>query len=513
MLPVLSWTLCLFHFVSVVLLQVSGTPNSTRMLLDGTSTEIPTQGAWTYPDQKNWGMVVGSFCSRKGAQSPIDIGSDGKEWAGSEKHKYKTASTGMQLGPIAWKYSKNTLKVDFSEGWLDWAVRLHGPSEQAAAVTSFEGVDYQLDSITFKSPSEHTVKGNHAHMEIQLNHAVGPKTLLITSVLVEVQDDAPDNAWLAKFWDKAPPSPEEPVTEIKNIEIDHPYETLYPKDHSVVQYEGSLTVPPCNKAEWLVFVNPISMSLKQLQQFRDGISNYKKSPLTPGSDTNPSIVPPTGLTKNWDLKPRTNNRLVQDLGKRKLLFIEELKEPEIAKGWIGWDLLQRVAWLLLACIIVGLIIAGCVYAHRRRQLVKYEAHEEEEEEAPSSWMPFPHGSASEVNMELSADSSYRQVEYPVWATMQPVESAKPSKPSHQQPFCGCGGDESDSTDDSDAEKDGPPQLKVQYGPMASHSRLFPTTGAVQTGLSAYPEGFDASQHPRGGMRWYQTENGHMQSGF
>lgn len=50
--------------------------------------------------------------------------------------------------------------------------------------------------------------------------------------------------------------------------------SLLPADKTYISYEGSLTTPPCWEGLlWHVFTNPVTMSLRQLNQYRSLIGD------------------------------------------------------------------------------------------------------------------------------------------------------------------------------------------------------------------------------------------------
>ncbi|CAK9097994.1 unnamed protein product [Durusdinium trenchii] len=153
--------------------------------------DFPSLSSWSYQYQQYWGNIVGATCSSYTSQSPIDIPKQ------LDKVEQKNLTTlgggeeGARLGSLAWSLLNDAVNVTLHPGPVTWEVRMTNP---AAILVQLEGVDYTLQSISFKSPSEHTVQGAHNAMEVQLYHTgkdfQGAERRLLVSVSLAQREDA-----------------------------------------------------------------------------------------------------------------------------------------------------------------------------------------------------------------------------------------------------------------------------------------------------------------------------------
>ncbi|CAE8742010.1 unnamed protein product, partial [Polarella glacialis] len=199
---------------------------------------IPSQSTWTYVDQRSWALLPGSFCSLESQQSPIDIGAGQLSYPVTMELTQKPGE--MTLGPVAWTFPNPSINVSLKAGPLTWTIDIP-PTFEGSSVTTYKGTRYALESITFKSPSEHTVEGVHTDLEVQLNHVspAGQPALLVTSVLMRAKNNVPNHEFLDQVWSQFD------VSESFAF-VENPYLGLFPEDKSFVAYLGSLSVPPCN---------------------------------------------------------------------------------------------------------------------------------------------------------------------------------------------------------------------------------------------------------------------------
>eukprot|EP00913_Durusdinium_trenchii_P012772 g11990.t1 len=109
----------------------------------------------------------------------------------------------------------------------------------AAILVQLEGVDYTLQSISFKSPSEHTVQGAHNAMEVQLYHTgkdfQGAERRLLVSVSLAQREDA----W-NKFLDPIFNAMPQDGAGTPSIMISNPWSDLAPPDCSRVLWRTGL---------------------------------------------------------------------------------------------------------------------------------------------------------------------------------------------------------------------------------------------------------------------------------
>lgn len=136
---------------------------------------------------------------------------------------------------------------------------------EAGGDTLFLGDEaYTLQQFHFHAPSEHTVGKKGFAMEMHLVHQSAEGKLAVLGVFIE--EGAP-NAAFDPIWKHLPK--EQGVEErLENVTLD--VERLLPTDWSSYRYEGSLTTPPCSEGvAWIVMANPIQLSARQLETFRN----------------------------------------------------------------------------------------------------------------------------------------------------------------------------------------------------------------------------------------------------
>eukprot|EP00931_Biecheleriopsis_adriatica_P117805 TRINITY_DN93291_c0_g1_i1.p1 TRINITY_DN93291_c0_g1~~TRINITY_DN93291_c0_g1_i1.p1 ORF type:complete len:429 (-),score=40.29 TRINITY_DN93291_c0_g1_i1:38-1285(-) len=314
--------------------------------------EFPSLETWSYSGQQYWENINGAFCAKAGSQSPIDIG---KHDINIHQDFYLLdTSTGRKLGPAEWTVTQPTVNVTLNPGSVTWNVTLLDPS---SAVTVIEGLRYELNSITFKSPTEHTVNGGHNALEIQLNHVAhnsvfGPQ-LLVASVSMAASTSATDNLWLASIWSQLQVSTN---SNAHTFWIGNPYTELLPEDRSFVMYKGSQTAPPCDPATWMLFMQPGRISYQQLEQFRASISGYTPSRLV----VNATV--PDGLsTGTWDTRLGMNNRDVQALSGRDvtLVMMANSTGPGLSRN--NAVMVSSSYWLYLILLVLVCLLACLAY--------------------------------------------------------------------------------------------------------------------------------------------------------
>ncbi|CAE7609662.1 cah [Symbiodinium necroappetens] len=286
-----------------------------------------------------------------------------QKWTQRNEHLSAGRGIGERLGPFAaWSLAAQTVNVTLHPGPLTWEVKLVNPE---AIVVQIGGLDYSLQSMSFKSPSEHTVEGAHNGMEIQMRHVAkspfggGEKVLMVSISLRLAENVNVGNAFLSPIFSTMPLDGQG----APSVFIANPYLDLAPPDKSYVRYSGSTTAPPCEHADWIVFMEPGYLGFQQLEQFRSSISGYQPSRLAPANST-----PPLGVSEAWDSRWGRNNRLAQDLEFREVQMIQMMNVDASAvpkltaftgmAGNASWQQLN-IYWiialtlLVLACVICG----------------------------------------------------------------------------------------------------------------------------------------------------------------
>ena len=148
----------------------------------------------------------------------------------------------------------------------------------AGSSIEIDGTAYELQQFHFHSPSEHTVDGELAAMELHLVHSDVEGAIAVVGVFLVEGDDNPH---LDPIWDVMPAVAGDPIA-IEGATIDA--DDLLPQDRRFIEYSGSLTTPPCTEGvTWHVLVEPVQLSAEQVSTFR-AIHDGTNRPVQPLND-------------------------------------------------------------------------------------------------------------------------------------------------------------------------------------------------------------------------------------
>lgn len=130
---------------------------------------------------------------------------------------------------------------------------------------------FDLAQFHFHAPSEHTVRGRHAAMEMHLVHKSATGNLAVVGVLIEA---GAENLAFAPFWSKLPARAGD-TSQFENVVVN--LDDLLPASRSVCRYSGSLTTPPCSEGvQWFVLKEPITLSQEQIDAFTSRIEGNNR---------------------------------------------------------------------------------------------------------------------------------------------------------------------------------------------------------------------------------------------
>ena len=216
---------------------------------------LPTRVAvhWGYEGEESpahWAELSPAFalCAEGTHQSPIDLTAPDTVEAIEVTRDYKPASLRVVRKEHVVDVLDNghTIQVNYDQG----------------STLTLEGTEYELLQYHFHMPSEHTVDGRHAALELHLVHRSDAGELAVIGVLV---DEGEYNAVIAPLVDALPAEPGDTVQlEHGTFDVDG----LIPFDPRYYRYEGSLTTPPCTEGvQWLVMVRQGHASAEQLARF------------------------------------------------------------------------------------------------------------------------------------------------------------------------------------------------------------------------------------------------------
>ncbi len=213
---------------------------------------------WGYEDDggpSQWAELAPEFviCGEGKAQSPIDI-LDAVETAlvDIEFHYGETANNIVNNG--------HTIQVDVDEG----------------SHIVYNGIIYELLQFHFHAPSEHTIAGEAAPMEIHFVHKDrNSNNLAVVGILLSEGDG--ENEAYAPIIDSMPIEAGAAGALGENIAL----ENLLPESRGYYTYQGSLTTPPCSEVvRWLLLDTPVTLSAKQIAAYR-AIYDGNARPLQP----------------------------------------------------------------------------------------------------------------------------------------------------------------------------------------------------------------------------------------
>ncbi len=214
------------------------------MLMVAFADEIP----WGYADDKGparWGRLSPEFalCEEGLAQSPIDI-RDAVE---------------TDLVAINFHYGETANSIFNNGHTIQVAI-------DAGSYIVYNGIRYDLLQFHFHAPSEHTIAGEAAALEIHFVHQDrNSGNLAVIGILLTAGDGEAGSAAYAPIFDNLPLEVGEPAAAGGALAL----ETLLPASRGYYTYQGSLTTPPCSEVvRWLLLDSPLALSTEQIAAFR-----------------------------------------------------------------------------------------------------------------------------------------------------------------------------------------------------------------------------------------------------
>lgn len=140
----------------------------------------------------------------------------------------------------------------------------------------YNGVNYDMKSISVRSPSEHTIGGQQYAAEAQMVHHNSEYGDLVVSVMLDLSEGLSfmpqsNNSFfdgIERSYTRI--SPEGDIIHVGSHKNRlNPYNTLLPATPRVYTYDGSMTTPPCQEGvHWLVYGQPTVISQYDLNAIR-----------------------------------------------------------------------------------------------------------------------------------------------------------------------------------------------------------------------------------------------------
>ena len=198
-------------------------------------------------------------------------GKQGPEYWGPLSPKYHLAKDGKQQSPIdittknAIPESLPSLKFNYREERISAINNGHSiqHNEQPGSFLHVGDHAYSLEQYHVHVPSEHTIDGKHADMEIHFVHKSSSGEVVVLAVMVYADSKNPVNVPSYKVL---------PKQTGETMVADHASRNamdLIPKDHSYWQYMGSFTTPPCGEGiRWIMMKTPISTTPPVLAELK-----------------------------------------------------------------------------------------------------------------------------------------------------------------------------------------------------------------------------------------------------
>lgn len=203
----------------------------------------------------NWGRLADEWrtCSVGQEQSPINI-THSRESESLKPIRFNWGST-----PLKIKNNGHTLQVNYAPGS---SIRANG-------------VTYQLLQFHFHAPSEHTIDGRAADMEVHFVHVSDQGVLAVVGILMRAGSA---NHALQKILHYAPGEGAEVTVAGESINGND----FLPSDREYFTYPGSLTTPPCSEGvRWHVLKHGVSVGAGQASEFEHLFHGSTARPVQP----------------------------------------------------------------------------------------------------------------------------------------------------------------------------------------------------------------------------------------
>jgi carbonic anhydrase len=194
-------------------------------------------------------------------------GANGPEHWGTLDPAYALARTGKQQSPVNIDSSLTVqaamppLVVDYHDTTLEILNNGHTIEDDYhnGGTLTIDGHVYKLAQFHFHSPSEHTIDGEHAAMEMHLVHKDAAGKLAVIGVMIE---DGQHNPALETLWAHMPTAPGR-SNAVEGVMVNAA--KFLPPSLASFRYSGSLTTPPCTEqVDWFVLQTPIQASKAQV---------------------------------------------------------------------------------------------------------------------------------------------------------------------------------------------------------------------------------------------------------
>ncbi len=223
----------------------------------GTATDVQESHApaahevhWGYQGEgapEHWADLDSGFalCRDGKEQSPVDL---------TDLVPIEDSGIKRRLGNTVLQREQRARVMDLVDNGHTIQV-----TNDAAMTIELGGTQYELVQYHFHSPSEHTIDGEHAQLEIHFVHKSAAGELAVFGLLVE---EGEHSVMLEPIIAALPDGPDD-ARHLEDLDLD--MSELRPLPQRYYRYEGSLTTPPCSEAvQWLVMVDKRQISAEQM---------------------------------------------------------------------------------------------------------------------------------------------------------------------------------------------------------------------------------------------------------
>ncbi|MCP4933418.1 MAG: hypothetical protein GY927_04245 [bacterium] len=204
---------------------------------------------WNYKNL-NWASLDPSFktCGTGKSQSPIDI---------NPNNPLPGPGFAFRYVPTAGKVINNGHSIQ---------VDLDKPAKGSPNQVLVNGKPYDLKQFHFHTPSEHTINGRYAPMEVHLVHENAQGQLAIVAVMISAGGQN-------QLIDKMPiPATKGDYSTSGGPNINSAL--LLPRNRHSFTFTGSLTTPPCTQnVGWIVLQTPLMIAPSTLAKFQKVMGN------------------------------------------------------------------------------------------------------------------------------------------------------------------------------------------------------------------------------------------------
>eukprot|EP01087_Luapelamoeba_hula_P019880 TRINITY_DN6656_c0_g1_i1.p1 TRINITY_DN6656_c0_g1~~TRINITY_DN6656_c0_g1_i1.p1 ORF type:complete len:345 (+),score=32.89 TRINITY_DN6656_c0_g1_i1:116-1150(+) len=216
---------------------------------------------WSYTGQygpDHWGSLCVQWliCSNGKEQSPVDLSN------------FLRASVSLSALSLSYPANPNTNLVIAHNGntletrWPDDGFLSKGP-----LVGSFN-----LHSILYHSPSEHTISGQALDIEAQFIHFSNEGYMTIFALLFQAGSSPRSSPFLSHFYTHLPNNASSPATTVKAFDIQAFLSDALSEGY--YYYQGSLTVPPCTQGvNWIIPRKMLPCSREEVRAFANVLNN------------------------------------------------------------------------------------------------------------------------------------------------------------------------------------------------------------------------------------------------